>query len=297
MAAGSDSKNGIGPGEQDIYVLDVVLFIWERRIALLGGAFVATLIGLAYCFIAEPEYYSEGTIMVKESRKAGGVPGMLGQLGGLGGLVASELTGGGISLGRLELVAKSRELTEDVIAKYDLLPVIYDKDWDAGAKAWKKGKQVPTVRKGVETMRKSMLRVVSDPKQGTLRIGISYKDSAQVKAIADDYLEALNSRLRENVIAETKQNQEFLNQQLDRAMDPLLREKLQNLIAMEIERSMLASGSSFDILEKPVVPIQKTSPKKKLILILAMVAGFLVSLAGALVLRFSSLLRGHRKPG
>jgi uncharacterized protein involved in exopolysaccharide biosynthesis len=299
MAERKATDDWTRPEDPGIYILDIILLGWERRRSIAFGTVAATLLGLIYCFVAEPEYYSEGTIMVKESRKPGGVPAVLTQLGGLGGLMAAELGGAGITLGRLELVAKSRELTEDVVVKYDLLPVIFDEDWDAGKKTWKAGKKVPSVRKGVEAVRKGMLRVVADPKQGTLRVGIAYKDSGWVKRIADQYLEALNTRLRDNVIAETQANQEFLTQQLDKAMDPLIREKVQNLIAMEIERSMLASNRSFDIIEKPVVPIQKTKPKKKLVLILSMVGGFLLSFVGTMVWRFIALVREKnrvRKP-
>lgn len=281
------------PEEPGVYLFDLILIAWDRRIWIAGGTLLMALCGLAYGILAQPEYYAEAVISPKESRKGGGVPAMFTQMGGLGGILAAEMGMNGVTLGRLELVAKSRELTEEVVSGYGLLPVLFDEAWDPEAKDWRRGEAIPTARKGVDLLRKGILRVVADPKQGTLRIGIAFKDSTWAKRMADHYLEALNAQIRNNVIAETRQNQEFLTGQLGLAMDPLIREKIQNLIALEIERSMLASTRSFDIIEKPVVPSIRTKPKRKLILIVSAMAGFLMSLAGVLAWRFAESLRAR----
>jgi hypothetical protein len=285
--------------EADPTILDLLLQLWDRRLWIGAGTAMVTALGVVYAIFAKPQYYSEAIIMPKESRKSGAMPAMFSQLGGFGGAVAAELGLGNVSLGRLELVAKSREVTEEVVVENDLLPVIFEGDWDPASKKWKRGGKVPTIRKGVDEIRRSNLRVVSNPKQGTLKIGVAFRDSTWAKRFAEYYLASLNEKIRRDVILETRGNQDFLTEQLGKAIDPLIREKIQNLIALEIERSMLASTSSFDIIEKPVVPSERIKPKRKLIVILSSVSGFLLSIAGLIFVRFMAMVRSRTvaKPG
>jgi LPS O-antigen subunit length determinant protein (WzzB/FepE family) len=70
-----------------------------------------------------------------------------------------------------------------------------------------------------------------------------------------------------------------------RTVDPVLQEKISDLISYEIEKSMLASSTAFDVLEKPVVPLLRKSPKRKQILILSVLIGLVLSSAGVFAWR------------
>jgi hypothetical protein len=72
----------------------------------------------------------------------------------------------------------------------------------------------------------------------------------------------LNDYIKTNVQNEAKGNVGYLDSQLVRIVDPLLREKIQGLIADEIEKEMVVSKEAFRIVDP--VYLSKTFKEKKL---------------------------------
>jgi uncharacterized protein involved in exopolysaccharide biosynthesis len=64
------------------------------------------------------------------------------------------------------------------------------------------------------------------------------------------------------------------------AGDPFLREKIQSLIALQIEKSMLVRSQAFDVLKQPLPPLHRSSPKRKRIVFLSFMFGAFSSVAG-----------------
>jgi capsular polysaccharide biosynthesis protein len=104
----------------------------------------------------------------------------------------------------------------------------------------------------------------------------------------DYYLTELSETLREETLNDAAENQRFLQEQLDKTSDALLREKISNLLAKEIEKETFARAQkyySFVVLDPPVVSDldKKVKPKRALICILAViVAGFFAVFAAFL---------------
>lgn len=268
----------------DIHIVALFSTLWTARyrIVLVTSFFAA--IGVAVALFSPEEYYSEAIIAPKDNRNARGVGGVLSQFGGLGNLVGGDI-GGGITLTRLEILAKGREVSEEVVTEYNLLPKLFPDDWNSKEGKWLPGAEIPSVNMGIEALRNGYLRVISEPKNGVLRVGITFNDSTWSKKIVDAYLDRLNDRIRRDVIEDSKKNQSFLGDQLNSTLDPRIREKLQNLLGVELEKSMLVSNSSFDIIERAVVPEKRSAPNRKLIVLASALSGFLVACLAALVVR------------
>jgi hypothetical protein len=98
--------------------------------------------------------------------------------------------------------------------------------------------------------------------------------------MVDNYLTELSESLREDTLDDAKENKKFLEEQLLQTSDPLLKVKISDLLAKEIEKETFARAQkyySFIVLDPPVAPDlnKKVKPKRKLICILSVtVAGF-----------------------
>lgn len=264
---------------EDVDVAVLVRELWRKRAVIMAGTFLVTVLGLVYAYITPSVYLADAIIAPKENKGAsGGIPFLPG-IGSLGGLM-TQMAGGSTNVDRLDLMLRSRDLARLVIQDNNLLGELFPKAWDGSKQAWKPGASVPTLRNGVDLLRSSMLMVVVQPKKGIITVGITSGDSSLSARLVGYYLIALNRKIQSEVRRDADSNRQYLETQLSITSDPLLREKIQGLIGLEIERAMLVSSRSFDILENPIVPNIRERPKRKRIIIVSIFAGFFLSLIG-----------------
>jgi len=261
-------------------VVRSILTVWDGRKWVIACTTIVTLLGILYALFAKPIYHAEAVIALKEEEKGNATTRALAQLGGLGGSVAGQLGLTGTSLDLMQITLMGHELAEAVITENDLMPKLFPKIWDSAKKTWttREAKKVPTLRQGVGVIRKSMV-VNIDQKKRVLTLGININDSQLAKQLVDVYLAGLNEKLRLDVMEDADSNQKYLEKQLDNTVDPALREKINGLIAYQIEKKMLMSSSAFNLLERPVVPLTPSSPDRKKIVIVCFLTGFLFSVA------------------
>jgi uncharacterized protein involved in exopolysaccharide biosynthesis len=230
-------------------------------------------------------YRSEATISLRPEEK-GTTVSLPGALGGLGAMVAGEFgLGTNSSLEKLEVLLKSRSLSSKVIKKYDLMPLIFPEKWNKDKKIWiiKGSKDTPpTIQDGLKIILKDMLKVDRNKKNDTITVGFDYPDPSTAKKVADYYLTELSETLREEVLKDSTENQHFFNEQLNKTSDALLKEKIYNLLAREIEKETFALAQKyygFVILDPPLTPDldKKIKPKRALICIISVLAAFLLA--------------------
>src|SRR5690606_9285740 len=126
----------------------------------------------------------------------------------------------------------SRALAERVVTAEGMLPALYPDLWDASRRAWREGKR-PSVNDAVRRAQ-GALRVKVDAYNLTLTLESRAGDSTLAYRLLQGYLEALNERSKEIVVAEAEANRRFLEAQLERTYDPWTREKIQQMIVREI---------------------------------------------------------------
>ena len=90
---------------------------------------------------------------------------------------------------------------------------------------------------------------------------IQSKDSTFSRILATAYIDYLNEFIKTNTQAEARENVMYLDSQLVRIIDPLLREKIQGLIANEIEKEMVVSKEAFKVID-PVFRYSTFKEKK-----------------------------------
>jgi uncharacterized protein involved in exopolysaccharide biosynthesis len=273
---------------KDISLLEIILFLWRRKWWIIAGTVIWTGLGVIYALNAPLVYYSEAIITPKTNPGRSGGSALLAQLGGLAGGAAAELGMGDNNLQIIQITVRSRDLAESVIKKHKLLGHLYPEQWDTTKTAWKtrSGGKPPTLNQGVEKLRDNFLITSVDPIKNTLSIGINAYDPVFACNLVNYYLEALSRSMISTIKEESEANQAFLNAQLRSTADPWLIEKIQVLIAAEIEKSMLINSRPFRVLEKPAVPMQRIKPKRTQIVLISFVSGILLSMVVVVLVAF-----------
>jgi LPS O-antigen subunit length determinant protein (WzzB/FepE family) len=251
----------------EINLLEYFYALVHRKNWIIGLTIAGLVLGFIAAKVKGPTWVAEAIIAPKEtdSQKAPSFAG----LGALGGLVASQLNiGGNASLDKIDLILDSREFNAQLVDKNNLLPDIYKnkyrkaykKYWDTTQNKWKPEFEQPKLL-DMGGMVKGYLKKITN-KNNTMSIKIQSKDSTFTINLANKYVTFLNDYIKTNVQGDAKENVDYLEKQLDAIADPLLREKLQSLIANEIEKEMVVSKEAFRVVDP--VYMTKTFKEKKL---------------------------------
>lgn len=284
-----DMKGTAGPaaGQPEIDLATLFRVLRRRALPILAGGLAAAAAAAVFSLMVTPVYRSEAVIAPRQAG-GGGSSSLISQLGGLGGMVSSQfgMSGSGYSLERLEVVLKSRNLAQSVLDSADLLPRLFPEKWNGGAKAWKQDKPRPSDRDGVDLLRAKLLSVTTDSKRQILTIRMDAGDSLLAAELVNRYLQALGRKIKADIRTDADSNKNYLETQLLSVSDPVVREKILNLIGLEIEKATLVSSKSFDILESPEVPKVRSKPRRTRMVIVGFLTGLI--LAGSFaVLRHS----------
>ena len=286
---------GMPVEEDEINLLDLFIVLFKHKVMIVSIVFLTGVITIAYSLTLPNIYRSECTIAPTVQEKGGGG---LAALGGLGAMIASEagITAAG-SLEQFDVVLKSRELTNAIVRKYNLLPILFEKSWDVENKRWKV-KKPPTLQDAYFAVQ-GLLKVAPDKKQNIMRLSVEMKDPLMAQRILNYYIVGLSEFLRQQTLEEASAQQAQLSQQLAKTTDPLLKNRLYELIARQIEKDTLAKVQkhfSFNVIDPAFVPEKKFKPKRAQICILSVVVAFFVAVFLAFFLEYVHNLKTREDP-
>jgi uncharacterized protein involved in exopolysaccharide biosynthesis len=251
----------------EINLLEYFYALVRRKNWIICLTITGLVLGYVAAKIKGPTWVAEAIIAPKETDSQKG-PSLAG-FGALGGIVASQLNiGGDASLDKIDIILDSREFNATLVEKNNLLPVIYKyqspkaykKFWDTVQQKWNQEFIQPKFL-DMGGMVKGYLKKVTN-KNKTMTIKVQSKDSTFTITLANKYVIFLNDYIKTNIQNDAKENVEYLDKQLNGIADPLLREKLQSLIANEIEKEMVVSKEAFRVVDP--VYLSKTFKQKKL---------------------------------
>jgi uncharacterized protein involved in exopolysaccharide biosynthesis len=209
-------------------------------------------------------------------------------------LAIGALTSIGLDLGGpskaedLELLFNSKDLTVRVFRKYNLWPVVFPDKFDPATGIMKiswtdrllgreKGPRPPGDWDAIRAMRKS-LNVSVNKKAGAVSISFESPSAEGSVNILKYYLEEGKSRLQEEAFERAAKNKKFIEEQIGRTIDPLVRDRLYSSYGQEVEREMMARNREqfgFKVIDSARVPDRKTRPQRLLTSLLAATFFFL----------------------
>jgi uncharacterized protein involved in exopolysaccharide biosynthesis len=293
-AAPDHPRQNLYSDEDEINLLDLLLVLVKRKWLIIAMVFIAGAAAVIISLQLPNIYRSEATIAAREQEQSS-ARALTGALGGLGGIAATEFgLGGGTEADKIEVLLKSRQLAQLVVEKYNLLPLLFEKKWDPRKKAWKEN-PAPTMQDAYKVIT-GMMKVTRDRKTNMITLSIEHKDPEFARSMAEYYITELSEDLRTEVLKDAQENMKFLNEQLERTTDPLLREKIYNMLAKEIEKHTFAKAQKyygFYVLDPPIAPDlnKKAKPKRSMICILSVVVAFFVAVFLAFFLEYMNRVK------
>jgi LPS O-antigen subunit length determinant protein (WzzB/FepE family) len=256
----------------------------RKKLWIVSATLVSAGAGAAYVLLTPPEYESRAIIAPKSIGR-GSDMGLLANLGGLGTGVISQLGLGNTSLEHLTIVLRSHDFAEQLIeARPELLQRLYPQRFDSAAQRRKSAYyRHPTPLDAADRLQSSVLTVSPDARRGVITIAAACHNRILAKEIVSLCLETLNRKIRSDVAAEARENRRYLDSMLRSTPDPWMVSKIQGLIGREVEKGVLISARSFDVLESPMLPLRKSKPKSRLVLLLVTMLGLTASVFAVVV--------------
>lgn len=287
----NQSENNSVESKTEIDITTIILILWKNKYIIILCTIVASILGAVYALKAPSTYTSYATLSSKDSEQGSNASGILSQIGGnVGGMLAGQLGMRNANLDKLDILLRNYEMAEYVINKNKLMPKLFPEiDWNKSDTS-----TLPKIYAGIKKL-KMMQSVSVDIKKKILIISIAASTPELSKQIVDMYISALSNKLKKDILEQGKNNRKFLDQQLNNTIDPIIKDKISNMVALEIEKQMLAGSQSFEVLENAILPVERTKPIRSQILILSVFSGFFLSIIGVLGIRIFKLLTKHFK--
>jgi uncharacterized protein involved in exopolysaccharide biosynthesis len=180
-------------------------------------------------------------------------------------------------------ILKSREFVWRFISDKNLMPLLFDDDWDASTDSWIEPdpEDQPSDWDAYRLFTRKILGVDKDAKNGLVRVSIEWYDPEVAADWVNEIVAMLNDHLRTIAIERSTRNLDYLNKELEGIQVTEMRETLYQLIEKEQRTAMLVNTQkeyAFRVLDPAVAPDRKVRPKRALFTLLAGMLGMLVAI-------------------
>jgi uncharacterized protein involved in exopolysaccharide biosynthesis len=288
------SENQTDPDE--VGLAEVAATLWRGKWLIIGVTITFALLAGVASQIVTKKY--QASILVAPAAAAsgglsgGGLSSLASQFGGLASIAGLSATG---DSKKSEYVAflRSEAISSSYIRENNLIPILYEKLWDAKAEKWTNSDpdDTPTLWKASRYFREKVRDVSLDAKTGLVTVTVTWKDPQLAARWANGLVKITNDYLRARAIAESERNMDYLNQEAAKTNIIEAKQAIYAILRNEINNAMLARGNeeyAFKIIDAATVPEKKASPKP----LLWVVSGFTIGAGcSALFLLIRNALR------
>jgi uncharacterized protein involved in exopolysaccharide biosynthesis len=281
----------------------VVARLWRRRWWIIASIVAFTAIFAAVAFTSKPVYRA-AAIMISTSSERTNLSRSLGsalsQIGPLASLAGINLGSADTTTEEALAVLESRQFTERFIVDLNLMPVLFEDQWDAKNGRWLADdeKDWPTLAKGAAYFSDSVLQITRDRQRGLITVQIDWFDREAAARWANELVARLNAEMRARAIEKTDASLRFLESEFASTGLVGTREAIGRLIESQISERMLANVThefAFRVVDAALPPDEDDPirPNKLLLLAAGPIFGLVVGLITALVWLS---LRGNEAP-
>jgi len=299
-----NNKSLINEGEIDL--LQLITELWNKKALIIFLTTIAAIISVLYS-LSLPNIYRSQALLAPADSQSQGMSSSLGGLSSIAGIAGISIPGTGDAK-KTEAIAilNSHQFLEEFINSHNLVvPIMASKGWDkesnklifneklydAQKNQWlvEDGKDLkPSIQ---ETVKKFRLMVSSsvDKKNGYLLIFADTYSPYISKQWVELLIVDINKYIMEADVERAEKSLEYLNSQINQTAIPELKQVVAQLIKKEQQTIMLSQSSPeyiFKVIDRPIVPELKLSPKRAIICIVGTITGFLIAVALALALIF-----------
>lgn len=196
----------------------------------------------------------------------------LGQLGGFASLVGVTIPGA--KTGEAIAILKSKALARDFIQEEQLQQQIEAEIWPNFAVF---GKPKLDIRDSVKFFDRSMRYVTEDKKSGLVTLSIRWTDSSVAASWANELVNRLNERMRNEAILEAQVSIDYLQKEMLATNLVPLQQSIGRVLEDQMQKMALARANrqfAFKIIDEATPPKEKAFPRRLLFLIFGLFVGF-----------------------
>lgn len=266
----------------EIRMKDLVQMMLHYRFRIALFVITCTLIVGVVSFLVQKQY--DAVIVISpvtntsDKTLGGGALGSLSGLAALAGMSLGSDSKKNESLATLE----SQAILQRYIVENNLMPILYEDQWDARRGKWTvtDPKKVPTLWKATQFFKNNVRTVTPDSKTAMVTLKIRWKDAELAARWANGLVKMTNDYVRQAAIAESDRNIAYLTQQAAATDVVGIKQAIYNLLQSEISKNMIARGTpeyAFKVIDPALVPEKAAFPLKKVWVVVAFVASFLLA--------------------
>jgi len=277
----ADSQSGL-PDEDEIDLLDYWRVMWGRRWMIILVTVTAAALAVVVSLIL-PNVYRAETVLAPVEDEGGGLPsGLLAGLGGVGAL-AGMLPGSSGGTDEYLAVLRSRDFLWKFVRDEQLMPTLFVDEWDSARGAWVSPdvEDQPQLWDAYRLFTQGgVLSTAVDRKSGLVTIAVEWTDPELAAEWANQLVARLNEYLRQREMARSDDNLSYLGEELKRTQVAEIRDALFELISTEQKKAMLARTQkefAFQVIDPAAAPDKKASPKRGLIVVVAVVLAGIIA--------------------
>lgn len=287
--------------EIDLRELWATVMKYKREIIKLSV--VVTLLALVYA-MSIPNSYKSYTLLTPQEQSK---PSLGGGLAALAGMAGVSLGGGSADAATsLEAILEDYNFNKMVIEKYDLSKrissaeqgknMVFAFGFDGfywllnGSKSGDESSQKEIVFSTYESLQ-DMLSLSSDKKTGLITLSATTQDRFLAKELVEIYLKELTEHLKQMEIKEVLKKIKFYKKELATTNDIQLKTQISGLLSSLVQKRVLSASNEFYVVSQMIAPrvanvIEKTKPKRSLILVLAVIMSLMIGVFGAFFKEF-----------
>lgn len=269
--------------EEEVDLIELIAIPLREWKLILKSTIICSIIAVIVALILSP-YYTSSAVIVP--RSAAGEQTRMGALGAFGSMLGMPTTS--LSNNKVLATANSWYYRRDLVRRYNIKPILFPKLWDGNKKLWltESGNE-PSDYEAVRRLVNS-LSFSENIETGFITVRTKTADSLFSKRLVENAVEFLDEELAAKSKNEEKSNREFLEKQFENATDPVIKERIAQLIANILEKEMISSYRFIDVIVSPVVPDMKAGPSRRLIAIVGFFVGIIIGIACSYIMAYFS---------
>ena len=166
----------------------------------------------------------------------------------------------------------------------------YEHIWNADSQSWivESEENIPTAWDAYKLF-DAIRTITDDKKTGMYTLAVEWSDPQLAAQWANRLVERINKHQKQKAIVEAQNNIQYLENQLEETSVVEMRQAIFRLIEAQTKNIMLASVRDefvFRVIDPAVVPEDRIKPKRKLMVVLGVMVGFMASVFLAFLLAF-----------
>lgn len=303
--------------DDEIDLRELFITLWRGKYLIVATTIIFAAAGIAYA-LYKPNIYQASVLLAPVNDERGGLGGISSQLGGLASLAGISLGGSGSNQTVIaKEILQSRAFLTDFIRRHKLSkPLkaiigwskdsndwVYDKDlYDAVEQEWLPDSggesQEPTDWELVEVFRQDHFSISESKDTGMITVRLKHYSPVAAQQWTEWLILDLNEHMRKKDVKEAEARVSYLEGKLQETNIAGMQQVFYQLIESETRTIMLANAQHeyiFKIVDPPIIPEEKISPNRPLIIVLFTLLGGVLGTLVVLVSSYIGLAQFNKK--